>query len=171
MSSRDIATLCPEMQAKARQFLKVAELRGLDVLIYCMHRSPEEQARLYRRGRSLRRIRQKADRLAQHYERPDLAEILMNVGPQYGRRATGAGPGQSYHQYGRAFDGCPLVDGKPLWETDDPWEMALWEAYGEVGEEVGLRWAGRWHGKRREFPHMQLAGAHWHELIRAAERR
>lgn len=90
----------------------------------------------------------------------------MDVGPQAGRAiVTYAGPGQSMHNYRLAFDAVPMRDGKPVWGTRQPDDLALWKRYGTIGEAVGLEWAGSW-TRLREFPHMQEPGARWKELIR-----
>ncbi len=141
--------------------------QDFDVLIYCTHRSFEEQASLYRNGRSFSKIVKKRKQL-EKIGCFDLADILMDVGPQNGRSIrTNAGPGQSLHNYGLAFDGCPIRDGKPVWGTADKEDRGLWAKYGEIAESVGLEWSGRW--KRfREFPHWQQSGQDWRELIKAA---
>ena len=98
--------------------------------------------------------------------REDLAKILGDVGPQYGKHIlTNAGPGQSLHNYGMAFDGVPLRDGKPVWGTRTKEDKDVWAMYGEIAESVGLEWSGRW--KRfREYPHCQMPGQDWRELIK-----
>lgn len=67
-----------------------------------------------------------------------------------GRKVTNAKPGQSYHQHRVAFDVVPLRDGKPVWDASDP----VWRRVGELGEDLGLEWAGRW-TRFREYPHFQ----------------
>ena len=158
MASRNLEDLKKTMQRKANQFLGICALSDLDVLIYCTYRSPEEQARLYRQGRNIRTIKGKANQLREL--NPSLADLLMAVGPQHGPKVTGAGPGQSLHQYGWAFDGVPLRDGKPAWAADDP----LWQIYGECAEQAGLEWAGNWRSFT-EYPHCQMPGKNWRDLI------
>lgn len=165
MASRRLDDLMPEVRERAEDFLGLAADAGLDVLIYCTHRSLAEQARIYRQGRPAWRIREKAAELRDELGRPDLADILMGVGPQYERTIrTNAAPGQSLHNYRLAFDGVPLVNGKPVWGTTDPDDAALWQRYGELAARAGLEWAGNWRSFT-EFPHCQLPGADWRELI------
>jgi peptidoglycan LD-endopeptidase CwlK len=52
MASREIEALRPEAQLLARDFVQRCHARGASVLIYCTLRSPREQARLWRNGRS-----------------------------------------------------------------------------------------------------------------------
>lgn len=159
--SRSIKDLDQTMQWNANLFVRVAEANGLDVLIYCTRRTMREQAKLYRRGRPLYQIRRKADELDKRWGRPDLAALLLEVGPQYGRTVTNAAPGQSLHNYGLAFDGVPLEYGEPQWQTTDP----AWRAYGTVVRASGLVWGGDWEGFK-DYPHAQRPAVDWRDLIR-----
>lgn len=165
MASRDLNDLKGEVRAKAKTLLKRCEESGLDLLIYCTLRTIEEQAKLFRQGRSFEQIKKKAEELNTRWNRADLSELLFSVGSQYGRKVTNAGPGQSMHNYGLAFDAVPLRSGKPVWQSTKPEDKALWKLYGRLGVEVGLEWAGNW-TKFREFPHMQEPGTKWRGLIK-----
>lgn len=58
---------------------------------------------------------------------------------------------KSKHIDGTAFDIVIMVNGKPDWNVTNPdWNLA-----GEIGEQAGLEWGGRWH-KSPDFPHFQL---------------
>jgi len=162
MASRNLHDLVPSVATKAKQIVWLCAEYKVDLLIYCTYRTVEEQARLYRNGRSLPAIRKKAMELERTYGRKDLAEILMDVGPQYGDRiVTWAGPGQSMHNYRLAFDAVPIVDGKLQWAID----ATEWRVYGRACKEVGLEWAGTWVLNKREFPHAQDVGVSWKDLI------
>lgn len=56
-----------------------------------------------------------------------------------GRKYTRSGGGHSKHQYGLAIDVVPLVDSVAQWD-----DYRLWKKIGMVGEQLGLRWGGRW---------------------------
>jgi peptidoglycan L-alanyl-D-glutamate endopeptidase CwlK len=165
MAARDIETLDPAFRESTEGFLARCDAEAFDVLIYCCRRSPEQQAKLYRQGRSLGEIYRKVNELRDDHGRRDLAKLLLDVGPQHGRRVTNAGPGQSLHQYGLAFDGVPMRHGKPVWDDRAPENAALWLTYGEIAEYVGLDWAGRW-VSFKEMPHVQARGVSWRDLIR-----
>lgn len=167
MASRSLDDLQPQVRDMARALERRGDEEGLDILIYCTLRTHEEQARLFRQGRPFRKVQEKANELRDKWQRPDLADILIGVGPQNGALVTYAGPGQSMHNYGLAFDGVPMRSGKPVWGARKPEDKALWEHYGRLGVEVGLEWAGNWK-KFREFPHMQQPGSAWRDLIRQA---
>lgn len=133
--SRDLDDLHPDMRPLVDRLLAECDASGIDLLVTCTWRSPEEQARLYAQGRTAP-----------------------------GKIVTNAKPGQSMHNVtlaGRpaslAVDIVPLRSGKPVWDARDP----LWAQVGSIGELVaGLEWAGRW--KRfREFPHFQHPQAAW----------
>ena len=141
MASRLIQDLTPEMYKKALAVIEMCGLKGVELLIYCTLRTLHEQARLYRQSRSTGVIDYKAAKLrARGFGY--LADILMGVGPCRGPHVTDAGPGESWHAYGEAFDGVPMVNGKPAWSYEgSPRE---WNIYGQCAEEAGLNWAGRW---------------------------
>jgi peptidoglycan L-alanyl-D-glutamate endopeptidase CwlK len=69
-----------------------------------------------------------------------------------GKRVTNAKAGQSFHNWRVAFDFVPLVHGKAAWNDTE-----LFKKCGEIGESVGLDWAGRWQ-KFKEMAHMQYTG-------------
>lgn len=163
-TSRDLNTLIPELYDRASLLQEKCEFEGVPILIYCTYRSLEAQSRLYRQGRSTEKIEQKRDELVREWNRPDLAEILMGVGPQYGQYVkTKAGPGQSYHNYGRAIDGVPLRDGECVWGDKEEQDAALWSLYGRMCTEIGLKWGGHWQWPDK--PHAQLPGLNWRKLI------
>lgn len=126
--SRDVHDLHPAMQRMLAALRAEAESHGIDFLVTCTWRSPAEQAALYAQGRTVP-----------------------------GKVVTNAKPGQSMHNHmvqghpcSLAFDIVPLRYGKPVWAVSD----SLWLVLGELGEQAGLEWAGRW--KRfREYPHFQ----------------
>lgn len=128
MSSRKLTDLHPLMQPMVTRFLANARAAGIDLLVTCTYRSNAEQAALYAIGRT-----------------------------KPGRIVTNAKPGRSTHNNtlngkpaALAVDVVPLRDGKPVWSASDP----VWKRVGEIGEKVGLEWAGRW-TTFREFPHFQ----------------
>jgi len=66
-----------------------------------------------------------------------------------GKIVTNAKGGQSFHNYKVAFDFCLIVNGKAQWN-----DTALFTKCGEIGESLGLEWAGRW-VKFKELAHCQ----------------
>lgn len=127
MASRSLDDLAAVVKARAMDFVREAQARGLDVLIYCTLRSDVEQADLYASGRT-------------------------RAGPVL----TNARAGDSLHNPDKngkswAFDAVPLVAGKPAWDNVD-----LLVKMGCAGEAVGLQWAGRWTGRLRERVHFQV---------------
>ena len=103
---KTIATLEAGFQRRVRQWLDEMVQTGIRPLIYCGFRSFEEQAALYSQGRG-----------------------------KPGRIVTKAKPGESYHNYGLAFDWVPV---KPT-PKDPKLFSADWEdetAF-KVGEQAG----------------------------------
>jgi peptidoglycan L-alanyl-D-glutamate endopeptidase CwlK len=126
--SRRLEDLAPAVQQRAKALVNAAKDAGVDLLITSTYRSNEEQAALYAQGRT-----------------------------KPGAIVTNARPGDSYHNWRCAFDVVPLRNGKPVWGTSGP-DGDLWRKIGEMGEAVGLEWAGRWTGKLREVAHFQYTG-------------
>jgi peptidoglycan L-alanyl-D-glutamate endopeptidase CwlK len=141
MSSRSLDDLNPKVAAMAKQFMLKCAAEGINVLVTCTYRSFEEQDALYARGRTI---------LWEHGQRV--------------KKVTNARAGQSFHNYRLAFDVVPLRNGKPVWSTTGADEL-LWQRLGNIGESVGLEWAGRWR-TFREMPHFQYTGGHPLEYFR-----
>lgn len=135
MHSRKIEDLAKQLQPLASKFINQANVKlaslNASVFLTCTYRDNDEQAALYAIGRSLP-----------------------------GKKVTNAKPGESKHNFvdaktgkpaAAAFDIAIIVNGKLNWSLDHP----AWQLAGELGEELGLEWAGRW-TKFREGPHFQL---------------
>jgi len=78
--------------------------------------------------------------LLEGYRSPERQNRLA----QMGGNVTNAAAFQSYHQYGLAADNAFLRDGKLVISEKDPWAMRGYQLYGQVAEQVGLTWGGRW---------------------------
>ena len=154
MASRRLEDLVPEAEEMAKRHILLCAEAGIELLIYCTLRDTHEQARLYRQSRTKEQVQAKMDQYkAKGF--PALAQILKDVGPQKsGPKVTGAGPGESFHQYSRAYDCVPVLNGKPVWSSSGEGGK-LWEKVGQMGRKIGLEWAGDW-TSFREFPHFQL---------------
>jgi peptidoglycan LD-endopeptidase CwlK len=129
MASRKLEHLHPDLKPLCEWFMEQCEAADIHPLITCTYRSHAEQEALYAQGRS-----------------------------QPGKIVTNARGGQSRHNYtidgkpaSKAFDVVPLINGKPEWDASHP----AWQHMGEIGESIGLEWAGRW-TKFKEFPHFQM---------------
>lgn len=143
MASRRLTDLHRAAYQKAEAWRTACEAQGVDVLIYCTYRSPEEQAALYAQGREplkgVNRLR--------------VAAGIHTIGEhEASRKVTWARPGQSWHNHKLAWDACPLVAGKCVWDGDDP----QWAIMGEKAGELGIEWGGKW--KKRDLPHFQYTG-------------
>jgi hypothetical protein len=174
LASRRINDLDPSIQGWAyilEDRFEAETPSEVELLIYCTYRPNDEQARLFRIGRPFSEIQAKADELRDEYGRPDLAQLLIDVGPQYGPRIlTNAGPGQSDHPYRFALDATPTRFGRAIWTDEGILNEAvedakLWAVYGRIANEIGFGWAGSW--KRfKEFPHIYRPDRRWRDSIR-----
>lgn len=122
-NSRDLKDLLPVVAAKCDAFISTCKAQGIDVLITSTLRDNESQDALYAQGRTTA-----------------------------GNIVTNAKAGQSFHNYGCAFDFVPLVNGKAMWN-----DSKLFERCGVIAESCGLEWAGRWKSFK-ELAHCQYTG-------------
>lgn len=120
-SEKNIRTLKPEVQPLARKLIERATVQGITVKIISGSRTFDEQDSLYAQGRT-----------------------------RAGKIVTKAKGGQSWHNYGLAFDiGIFGADGTYHGESPD------YAKCGEIGEALGLEWGGSWANFQDE-PHFQF---------------
>jgi peptidoglycan L-alanyl-D-glutamate endopeptidase CwlK len=115
MASRSLADLKLGVRAKVEKWVAACKERGVDVLVYCTLRTPEEQEALYAQGRT-----------------------------KPGRIVTKAPAWRSWHNTGRAVDAVPLVHGKPDWSysaKEPHWQVFAEEARA-AGLEWAGDWTG-----------------------------
>ncbi|MGE5416474.1 MAG: M15 family metallopeptidase, partial [Acidobacteriota bacterium] len=100
-------TLHPLLRTNAESFLLEAKSIGINLIITDGYRSFAEQDALYSKGRDHK-----------------------------GKIVTNAKGGQSYHNYGLAFDVVEVVDGKADWDSKN------WDKIGALGKKYGFEWGG-----------------------------
>lgn len=129
MSSRDLNDLRSDIKAMAMRHIAECKISGIELLIYCTYRSPKEQNDLYACGRTIS-----------------------------GNKVTNCRGGESKHNNednGRpsalAYDCVPCIGGKPQWS-----DQKLYMKVGQIGEAIGLKWAGRWTGSLKETAHFEV---------------
>ncbi len=115
MASRDPKHLCPEMRAKLVEFLARAREHGVDPLIYCTFRSPEEQRELYGYGRNGDK-RQK---------------VTWTLKSKHNLVDSKGNPASE------AWDCVPVVKGKLRWDDDRGYRILA-----EIAVQLGLKWGG-----------------------------
>jgi hypothetical protein len=129
LSVQRLDRLHPALRTRGAALLDLCSHSGLAILVTQGMRSWEEQNALYAKGRTV---------------------------PPIGRKfvVTVAKGGQSYHNFGLAFDIVVLDSvGKADWDINHPgWRMA-----GALGKSVGLEWAGDW-TRFKDLPHFQYTG-------------
>ena len=120
VNSRSLSDLNPKVAALCSEFINKCKAQNIDVIITSTYRDTESQNALYAQGRTTP-----------------------------GNKVTNAKGGQSFHNWKVAFDFCPIVNGKAVWN-----DVALYTKCGEIAESLGLEWAGRW-VKFKELAHCQ----------------
>lgn len=147
--SRDLNLLVPEFREQVEWILTALRGEGHNLRPFFTLRDPWTQAALWRQSRSFTEVRQIMGKLRQEGA-PFLAQCFEDVGPQFGRWATNALPGQSWHQWGEAVD-CFVVNeaGRAVWSAKHPSYLR----YGELAREQGLVAGYFW--QRRDAVHVQ----------------
>ena len=124
-------TLHPVIRSRAKRFILEMQSRGILLRITSDggYRTWSEQTELYNIGR---------------------------IYPPIGQTVTNAKAGESYHNYGLAFDVVPIVNGKSDWNT--PHDRLI----GEVGKKYGFEWGGDF-SNRYDWGHLeeQKFGSVW----------
>ncbi len=119
-----MSKLQPKVRLLAERLIEECEKMGLKIFVTRGLRSIAEQDKFYAMGRT-----------------------------EPGKIVTMAKGGDSFHNYGVAFDV------RPSNFTDETDKMAQLQKAGEVGESLGLEWGGRW----TEFidpPHFQFTAGY-----------
>ena len=155
------------MSSTAQRRLKAlraqAETAGLDLIVTCTFRSLDEQARLWRCGRTLQQVQDKAAELAALW--PTLGETLLAVDPvHHPRRLTNFGPGESAHNYGMAVDLMPLIHGAPVRD----YKAREYQLLGELARAHGFEWGGDM--RPRHYGHLQIKSFDWKDEARKDKR-
>ena len=118
-SSSDISSLNPYVASLARKFLELARANQLDVRITAALRSWAESDRLFAQGRWTP-----------------------------GEVVTNSRGGDSYHNWGLAFDAAPYENNQPSTNVQKFLRM------GQLGQQVGLQWGGTFKSLV-DYPHFQ----------------
>jgi peptidoglycan L-alanyl-D-glutamate endopeptidase CwlK len=118
-SSNEISALNPNVQSMARNLLALTKAHGLDVRITQAFRSWSESDRLFAQGRTTP------------------GQIVSN-----------ARGGESFHNWGLAFDAAPYVNGQMSNDT------SLFKLIGSLGKQAGLEWGGDFKSLV-DYPHFQ----------------
>lgn len=120
LSSNNLNSLDPYVASLARKFLELSKANNLDIVINVAFRSWDDQDKLYASGRT-----------------------------KPGMIVTNARGGDSYHNWGLAFDASPLENGKI---SND---IIKYKKMGKLGEQVGLEWGGNFKSIV-DLPHFQF---------------
>jgi len=114
LNEQRFAQLCPSVATRGRAMVDLCAHAGLAVLVTQGLRTWQEQDQLYAKGRTV----------------PPIGKAFV---------VTNAKGGQSYHNFGLAFDIVVLDSvGKADWDTIHPG----WSVAANIGKSVGLEWGG-----------------------------
>ncbi|PGM94044.1 peptidoglycan-binding protein [Bacillus cereus] len=121
-SSSHLNSLHPYVKMLAKEFLELTKANGLDIRIYSAFRSWSEQDRLFSLGRW-----------------------------KPGKKVTNARGGESYHNWGLAFDAAPYENNSIPWG-----KTKKFKKMGYLGEKLGLNWGGNF-TSIVDYPHFEYS--------------
>jgi len=129
LNEQRLSGIFPALAVRARSMVEICAHEGIAILITQGLRTWDEQDALYAKGRT-----------------------LAPLGKPY--TVTDAKGGQSFHNFGLAFDIVVLDSvGKADWDDTHP----SWKRSAEIGKSLGLEWGGDWKS-RKDMPHFQYIG-------------
>ena len=129
LDSRSLGDLDPRVAAMCERHVAACTLAGIHLLVTFTFRSGATQAALYAQGRT-----------------------------KPGKVVTNAKAGQSFHNYGLAYDVVPVKpNGAVDYDTTSPAAVTRWQKIGELGKAQGLRWGGDFHSIK-DLPHFEWSG-------------
>lgn len=116
--------LQPAAREKGLAAFAQAQTEGVGVIVASALRTFKEQGELYAQGRT-----------------------------KPGKVVTNAEAGESYHNFGLAFDFCVVRRGRAVWDSKDP----HWKRFVKIAKTNGFEWGGDW--PNPDFPHFQVKNA------------
>ena len=120
-TDKKIEKLHPSIRAKVKEFIiKAQQELGIKLRVSSGYRSHKEQDKLYAKGRAAS-----------------------------GKIVTNAKGGESYHNYGLAFDVVEIKNGKAIWNNP------RWNEIADLGKSLGFSWGGDWISFK-DKPHFQM---------------
>jgi len=169
--SRDLLDLSSNFEDRAREL--ISEVEALHTYVmrpFFTRRTVYVQAKLWRQSRTGWQVKQAIQNL-EKADAPFIAKVIHDVGPQYGKWATNALPGLSWHNWGRALDCFLQVDGVACWDE----KHIGYKRYAETAKDLGLVAGYYW--ASNDAVHIQPTEARviesktWAEINKAMEAR
>lgn len=79
-----------------------------------------------------------------------------------GEIVSNAPAGESYHNYGLALDFALNINGKPIWNENNP----NWTTVVNIFKKHGFTWGGDFAGSFKDYPHLENKFGHnWRDLL------
>lgn len=150
-----------EFLQRAQTLLTNLQDKGIYMVPISGVRTLEEQAKNWRKGRSLFEIKKKIFSLRKS-QGNYIADVIEHVGPQMDKdKVTNAIPGFSWHNWGQALDCYVCYEGdkkKLIFNGNDPlfksYALERYKAYAIEAVKLGLT-AG-YYFPMKDMPHIQL---------------
>lgn len=112
----NLFALVNPFEASVRELFADSVKNGTPMVPFYAVRHVRSQAVLWRQSRSALEVRTGIEWL-RGAGALWLADVVESAGPQFGRWATNAVPGNSWHQWAEATDAYAEVDGRISWDT------------------------------------------------------
>jgi hypothetical protein len=119
-----LSRVSPALATKGRELIQRCQQEGIAIRVSQALRTWAEQDALYHSGRTAP-----------------------------GEIRTNARGGESFHNFGMAFDIVILESGRVTWDRRHPG----WRIAGEIGTSLGLLWGGTWKSIK-DLPHFEIRG-------------
>lgn len=136
---KDLKYLDSVFRLEVEELISQCSVENVCMVPYNTLRTPIQQAKYWRQSRTTAEIVQAIEMLKKEGA-VWLADILHEVGPQYGRKVTSALPGLSWHQWGEAIDCFSLIGGKANWDS----HHMDYNIYARIAEHLGLHPGHYW---------------------------
>lgn len=149
-----LSTLDPTFSGKVTEFLAALAAKGVTMRPYFGIRTAQQQAKLWRQGRTATEIDAQVAKLQDegcHF----LADCIEMAGAQNGQRVTNAIGGLSWHNYGLALDCEWIVNGAVEWSTSALGALNGYKVYDAMAPQFGLISGQHW----GDFDHVEMTKA------------
>jgi peptidoglycan L-alanyl-D-glutamate endopeptidase CwlK len=146
-----IKLMHPDLRNETEHIYSAQIVPALSGRAYCRfaytYRTFDEQAALYAQGRT---------------------KLYDSKGNKLGK-VTNSKPGQSYHNYGLAFDIVLVADGNATWDDVKDFDgdsKSDWMEVVKIMKDNGWEWGGDWKGTIVDKPHFEKRFNHnWRDLL------
>lgn len=146
---KDIYSLDLTVARKVESFIQKCAEADVPVFIVETQRTRETQLLYALQGRfTVDDLKTNPDLFNEFNKIRQFYKFWALTEPEFNKKVTWTL--DSKHFYGKAVDFCPMINGKLDWNAP----LNYWQKCGEIAENLGFIWGGRW--KKKDMPHIEL---------------